>query len=256
MNSHIRLPSLKHVIIWLFAISVISFVIGGVITVFDGGKYTGTAGEKEVIVNISPQDARHSLISLEIESGEVNITAGDGRALVSGLIRSKYGNEGPIQSYSLVNGTGTLTITQESSMFFDPLEKEDAWDLSIHPDIPVALSIASGTGNISLDTGSAALSGIDLNAGAGNIMVDLSEWNGTHLPVSIQSGLGSILILLPESATIGADTENGLGSRAISGLDGTQGHYYRTSSVSGAPVISLAISQGLGDLTLKVVHER
>jgi hypothetical protein len=255
MNIHIRPPPLKQILVWLFIISIISFAIGGAITYLDGGKSTITARERVIPVNIFTQEAQSAQISFEIDSGAVNITAGDTNALVSGKIRSKNAHDGPHQSYTVVNGTGILSLTQESSFFFDPLEKEDTWDLSLHPDIPVALSIESGAGNISVKTGSLPLTSLTIDAGAGDILVDLSRWKGIHLPVAIQEGLGTLILLLPEKATIGADIDNGLGTRTITGLEGGDGHYFHTSSLVQAPVLSVSINQGLGDLTMRVLPE-
>ena len=255
MSNHIRLPSLNQFIIWLFALSVISFTLGGVITTLYGGNYTDTAREKQIPVTILRQDAQNALISLEIEGGTVNVTSGDQKALLSGVIRSKNAHEGPFQSYMETNGTGMLTIRQETSMFFDPLEKEDIWDLTVCPDIPVALSVVSGTGDVSIDAGSASLTGLNIKTGTGDITLNLTGWNENHLPVTIEAGLGDILILLPKTATIGASTEHGLGSRTITGFEGADGRYYHTSPIPGASMISLSINQGLGDLTMKVLPE-
>lgn len=252
MIEHIRIPSLRHVIIWLFAISCVSFAIGEAITILDGGKYAGTVGEKEIQVAIFPEAAERALISLEMESGRMNVSSGMSDTLLAGTIQSTYARNGPRQAYVVTDGIGTLSISQESSILFDPLEKVDNWNFTLHQEIPFDLSLKSGTGDINLDIGAAKMTSLRIDAGAGDVMVNLTRWKGSHLPVSISSGLGSLSVILPKETSIAAETDNGLGSRTISGLDGRDGQYYHTVTSPGSPVISLSIKQGLGDLTLTI----
>ena len=254
MTEHFRVPSLKKIIIWLIVISCISFTFGGVITVLDGGRYAGNVGEKEIQLVIPPESAERAMISLEMVSGKMNVSTGRGDALLSGTIRSIYARNGPEKSYSVENGIGMLSLSQESSMFLDPLEKVDDWNLTLQQNIPFDLSLKSGTGEIRLDVGNAKMTSLRIDAGAGDVTVDLTTWKGSHLPVSISSGLGSLSVILPRDTSIAAETSNGFGSRTISGLDGEDGHYYHNDPVPGSPVISLAIKQGLGDLTLVTDH--
>ncbi|PKL59621.1 MAG: hypothetical protein CVV33_06895 [Methanomicrobiales archaeon HGW-Methanomicrobiales-4] len=179
------------------------------------------------------------------------MTSGNSDTLLCGTFRSTNLRDGPKQAYTVMDGIGMLTISQESSIFFDPIEKIEGWNISLHQTTPIDLILKSGTGDISLHTRTVNLTSLDIDAGAGDVIVDLTEWKGNHLPVSISSGLGSLSVILPQKTSIAAETDNGLGSRTISGLEGGDGHYYHTETTPGSPVISLSIKQGLGDLTLK-----
>jgi len=244
-------PSLREVIIWLFIISMVSFAIGGVITVMDGGKYKGNVTTLTVPILIPGTSISHSQVSLILEQGVLNISAGSGDTLINGTIKSKNAIIGPVNTYSTNNQTGILKIRQESTEFFDPREIEDTWDLTLHPDIPVDLSIECNAGELNINPGSCNLTSLFITCGTGDVFINLSAWNGSHLPASISLGIGSISVLVPEDASIAADTKTGVGSRTIEGLTGSEGVYFYTGSNSESSVISLSITQGVGDLTLK-----
>lgn len=251
MNLPFRIPSMKQVAIWLFLISAGAFVIGGMITFLDGGSYHPSTGATAIPVNISSENVSNGLITLEMDSGTVNILPGDDSGLITGAVLTSNAPHGPKKSMEIVHETAIVTFSQESSFMYDPFGEEDSWNLLLHPDIPVSLSIHTGAGNVSVDAGSIPLSSLDIETGAGDIQVNLTGWKARHLAVAVEQGLGSISILLPQNATIHADIENGLGSRVISGLEGADGHYVRNRSGPDNPVISLSVMQGVGDLLIQ-----
>ncbi len=255
MNLSSRIPSMKQVTIWLFLISVAAFTAGGAVTYLDGGSYHPSATEMVIPLNISSDNVSDAVINLEVDSGTVIVSSGNDPGLITGTITTGSTHHGPKQSFDLVNETAVVTLTQESSFLYDPLEKEDTWDLSLHPDIPASLSVISGAGNVSVDAGRIPLSSLGIETGAGDISVNLTGWKGRHLGVSVEQGLGSITLLLPENATIHADIENGLGSRVISGLEGSDGHYIRHITGPDIPVISVSVMQGVGDLMIQTASQ-
>lgn len=252
VNAGIRLPSLRQIIIWLVIITVVSFAIGGIITKIDGEHYRTTNGDKITPVNISPNGVENAEVSLEMETGSINLSEGTDEYLLSGDISGKNTQKGPTQTFETRNGTGYLTIKQESTVALDPISKEDTWNLALCRNIPISLSIISGTGSVSYQSGSLNLTNLAIHLGTGDLLVDLSSWKGRHLPVVINAGLGSVTIILPQDASIAASLESGLGSRTISGFEGGEGSYFHTGSDHNVSAISLSIKQGIGDLTMKV----
>lgn len=252
MSDGIRVPSLRQVIIWLVIISCVSFAIGGIITGIDGGKYEGTWSEKITEINVSPGDVKNTEVSLEMETGSIDISANKTDALISGTVSGKNANAGPYQSYNISDRTGYLTIRQEHSIPLDPLSREDTWNFSMGQDLPTSLSVKSGTGSVRIRPGHANLTGLFVEIGTGDLAIDLSEWRGTHLPALIKGGIGSITIILPPDTSLAANVDAGIGSRTITGLEGGDGTYYHSVPDRQAPVISLSVNQGIGDLTMKV----
>ena len=252
VNSGFRLPSLKQIIIWLVIITFISFFIGGVITFIDGGKYKATGKEITTNADVPSGNITHAMISLEMDTGNINLFSETSGSLLTGVISGKNAKTGPEQTFTSSNGAGYLKIKQETGRFMDPFMREDTWNLSINPDIPISLSVTSGAGNVNINPGKANLTDLAIHLGTGDISVDLSEWKGTHLPALITGGMGSMTIILPSNTSIATNLETGIGSRTILGLEGGDGVYYRTVPDHQAPVISLSVNQGIGDLTMRV----
>jgi len=252
MIAGIRLPALQQVIIWLVIITVLSFSIGTAITILEKGSYRPVEQETVTPVQISPGDITHASITLKMDSGRINISAGAEDNLISGVITGKNGENGPDLSYKCAENVGHLNITQESTLWFDPISKEDQWNLSLGQDIPTSLGIQMGSGNLVLSTGKTNLTDLSVNQGTGDLTIDLSEWSGEHLLSSINGGVGRISIILPSETSIAARVEAGMGSRTISGLEGEEGIYYHLIPDRQVPVISLSVNQGIGDFTMKV----
>ncbi len=255
MNTGIRIPPLRQIIIWLAIISVVSFSIGGIITVLEGGSYKSGKNSTVTPVEIKSGEIKNAVVSLEIDSGSINLSPGTTDSLMSGNITGLHAQIGPDILYTSTEQVGHLSIKQESSLSFDPFIKEDQCDLSLRQDMPTSLSITMGSGDLRILPGRANLTDLLIDQGTGDLTLDLSRWKGTHLMGSIDEGVGSMIILLPKNASIAARVENGIGSRSIIGLDGEKGTYYHTVLERQTPVISLSVNQGIGDLTMKVVNE-
>ncbi|HWQ64580.1 MAG TPA: toast rack family protein [Methanospirillum sp.] len=255
MTSGISFPPLRKIIIWLFIISVISFTIGAIITAIEGNSYKSQYQSKVTPVEIESGKIDHAIVTLEMDSGSINLSENYTTNLISGSILGGHAQKGPDISYTSMDKVGHLNLKQESSMCLDPLSKEDQWDLALGQKVPTSLSIIMNTGNLRIQPGNANLTDLSIKQGTGDLILDLSGWSGTHLMGSIEEGIGSMTILLPVDASIATHVENGIGSRSILGLDGEKGTYFHAVQDRQAPVISLSVNQGIGDLTMKVVNE-
>lgn len=255
MNIPCAAPSLKQLAIWLLAITLVSWSLGMLIVILDGGS-PGTQGAEGSLPLVIPcPDADNAMIAIEMESGTINLSSGETGSLLSGMITGSRLTPPLHLAEAVVNGTCMITLKQNQPVFIDPLDEDDSWDLSLNPGLPVALSVENGAGDITVNSGTTPLTSLLIDAGAGNILVNLSGWSGVHMPVSVTVGIGDLTILLPEHAKIATSLENGIGTRTISGLDGVNGQYTRSAPGPGAPVLSLSVSQGVGDFTMRVVEE-
>nr|WP_319538233.1 toast rack family protein [uncultured Methanospirillum sp.] len=255
MNTGIRVPPLRQIIIWLLIISVVSFAIGAIIAGLEGNSYRSKYQSTVTPVEIESGTINHAIVALEMDSGSINLSEDQFTSLISGNISGVHAQKGPDISYTSMDEVGHLSMKQESSMWLDPISKEDHWNLALGQKVPTSLSIMMNTGDLRIQPGDANLTDLSIKQSTGDLTLDLSEWKGTHLMGSIDEGIGSMTILLPADASIATHVENGIGSRSILGLEGEKGTYYHTVQDRQSPVISLSVNQGIGDLTMKVVHE-
>jgi|GEM_PF-4950920 len=254
MKAGIKFPPLRQIIIWLFIISAISFAIGAIIAGIEGNSYKSKYQSTVTPVEIESGEIDHAIVALEIDSGSLNLSDDESMSLMSGNISGVHAQKGPDISFTSTDRVGHLNMKQESSMWLDPISKEDQWNLTLGQKVPTSLSIMMNTGDLRIKPGDANLTDLSIKQSTGDLILDLSGWKGTHLMGSIDEGIGSMTILLPADASIATRVENGIGSRSILGLDGEKGTYYHTVQDSQTPVISLSVNQGIGDLTMKVVN--
>lgn len=247
----VRLPSLAQIIGWLTVITICAFAIGGSIDLLDGGKYRASQGTSLIPVNISANNLSNAEIVLEMDSGSITVGTGTSGYLLNGTLSSPQTQGKPEIASSVIRQTGYVRLKQEPFSLPDTFSREDTWDISLDTSIPAALAIMNGAGNVSIRPGSVPLNGLTVEMGSGDLLIDLTQWNASHLPITITGGLGSINITLPANTSIAAKVETGIGSRTISGLQGAGGSYYATGG-NHSPVISLSVTQGIGDLSIGV----
>lgn len=247
----VRLPSLAQVIGWLIVITICAFGIGAAIDFIDGGKYRASQGTTVVPVSIPADNLSDAMVFLEMDSGSISIGAGTSGNILNGTLTGPELQEDPDLSFSVTGQTGSVILKQESFRLPDAFSQEGIWNLTLDAPKPITLSVLCNTGNVSIRPGNVPLNGLTVEIGAGDLHVDLTEWNASHLPITITGGLGSITITLPANTSIASKIETGIGSRTISGLQGSGGSYYVTGR-SHSPVISLSVTQGIGDLSIGV----
>lgn len=247
----VRLPSLAQIIGWLMIITICAFGIGGSIDLIDGGKYRASQGTTVFPITIPSDNLTNAVVFLEMDTGSISIGAGTSGNLLNGTLTGPQLQQDPDLSFSFTGQTGSVILKQDSFSLPETFSREDIWNLTLDAPKPIALSVLCNTGNVSIRPGDVPLNGLTVEMGAGDLLIDLTEWNASHLPITITGGLGSINITLPANTSIASKVETGIGSRTISGLQGSGGSYYVTGK-NHSPVISLSVTQGIGDLSIGV----
>ena len=235
-----NLPSLPRIIGILFLITCISFIIGGLVAIIYPVQESETGMKQTTPISAPKNDIEKAMVSLEIEEGSINLSAGSHDELMRGTVQSWNSRSGQDLVLSRSGTTGILTLKQKSSIIRDFISNTDEWNLTLSRDISVDLVIRCGAGNLKVDAKSLNLTSLSIEAGSGEIFVDISSFAGKHIPVSVEAGFGSVWILLPPDCSVAAETEKGFGTRSVSGLEGSNGMYY---SKSDSPERRFSLSQ-------------
>lgn len=88
------------------------------------------------------------------------------------------------------------------------------WQIGLAPDLPLDLTVSSGTGKSTLNLTGLTLSRLSVDAGTGSIKVQLPVQKAS-LPVKIHTGTGSGQIILPADTSVDLSAESGTGSLNI-----------------------------------------
>lgn len=183
-------------------------------------------------------------------AGELEVKSGADQ-LLEAVFRYSDKDLVPDVVYSVgENSVGSLRVVQDerpANNFKGSYYNK--WELRFNSEVPLALILALGAGDCSLDLEDFNLRSLALTMGAGEANLNLGAPSEQDLDVEIQGGVGQLTVNLPPDARIEAEVSGGLGEINLRGLQGTKGFY--VSEYQGAgPVVRIKIQAGIGELNL------
>lgn len=181
----------------------------------------------------------------------------------------------PTVSYEIEENLGRLSIRQPQTdeLTIDGSLKYE-WDLRFAPDIPMDFRINCGAGEHDLDFSGLRVTDLDVKIGAGKVKIDLSDnpdlsdiefdigagdvdidmdgvWD-VDSEVTIQGGVGKILLRLPKATGVRVDVTKGIGDIDTSGLF-RDGNTYTNAAYDESDVtLDITIQAGVGAIELIV----
>ncbi len=117
------------------------------------------------------------------------------------------------------------------------------------------LQMVTGTGDLNVDFGDAAVAGARLRfeTGTGDVEVDAqrTSWTGTNT-LHIQAGTGDVTLYLPRGIGIELDVRSDVGDLDVRGLEADPAEEgYRNALAATAPArLEVEIESGTGDVTV------
>jgi hypothetical protein len=130
------------------------------------------------------------------------------------------------------------------------------WEIGLSPDIPLDLTLDTGSGSCDFDLSGLMLSELYIDSGSGSIKLALPEKQSFHF--ELDSGSGSVEIDLPEDTGVRVEINSGSGSfnpgngySLVSGEKRDDGVWESQNYGSAKYTIDLNISQGSGSIILK-----
>jgi len=257
-----------------FRFAVLMVVVVALIaaTGCDEGARVGDLQTKSETVELGGAES----VSVEIEmgAGELDVSGGAGELLeatftynVDGLDPEATYSEGKliVQHADVKEGIGT---------FFDLDDYRNEWDLRFNEDVPMEMRIDMGAGRSDLKLGSLALTSLDINAGAGDVDLDLSgsqslnqltynmgagriildltgDWQD-DLDASIKGGVGDLTLNLPGGVGVRVEVDTGIGSVDTSGLTKDGDTYTNDAYGESDITLNIDIEGGIGKINLDV----
>lgn len=109
------------------------------------------------------------------------------------------------------------------------------WDVQLTPNVPLSLDVDAGVGQLNMDLTGLKLTKFSLDNGVGQTNLRLPATGGRY-PVSIDSGVGELNILILDGAALDLDIDAGVGSVLV--------------EVPAHAAIRLTVDSGLGGVNL------
>jgi hypothetical protein len=130
------------------------------------------------------------------------------------------------------------------------------WEIGLTPEIPLELSLDSGSGSCLFDLSELTVEDFFLDSGSGSIQIILPE--GQSFYFNLDSGSGSVRIDIPEDTGVRVVLDSGSGSfnpgrefGLVSGERSGDGVWESENYEDADFVIEMTIDQGSGSITFK-----
>jgi len=130
------------------------------------------------------------------------------------------------------------------------------WEIGLTPEIPLDLTLDSGSGSCDFDLSELIIEDLLLDSGSGSILLVLPD--DQSFKFTLDSGSGSVRIEIPEDTGIRVEIDSGSGSfnpgngfNLVSGERRGDGVWESENYDSAKYTIELSIDQGSGSITFK-----
>jgi DUF4097 and DUF4098 domain-containing protein YvlB len=140
--------------------------------------------------------------------------------------------------------------------FSFPSSSKAEWEIYLSPEIPLDLSLDSGSGSCEFDLAELILEDLFLDSGSGSITMVLPE--DQSYAVKIDSGSGSVRIDIPEDTGIRVKLDSGSGSfnpgnnfDLVSGERRGDGTWESDNYDTAKYTIEMQIDQGSGSVSFR-----
>jgi hypothetical protein len=197
--------------------------------------------------------AESANVSLQMSVGELDISGG-AEPLLNAQFIYNLPEWAPEVDYRVEGTEGVLTIAQPRIPSGLPVgDIRYQWDVRLNNDVPMVLNIDLGAGQGDLTLASLSLTELQLKAGVGEAVVDLSgAWDHDVL-ATLQGGVGELTVRLPGQMGVVVRISGGLGSVNTIGLNQEDGSYVNDAYGTAGSTLTVEINGGVGEVTLEVV---
>ena len=187
------------------------------------GPNIGLAANTEVTREqfVEPLDGTESAqITLSVGAGELNVRDLDDS---SNLLDADIRYFGSVQ-YHAEENSGNVTVALENDVddlnwvgLFNWLNDDNnaRWDIGISPNVPVDLTLSTGTGGADLDLGALQLTSLNVNSGTGGVTLTLPAVEGESYNATVSLGTGGATISLEDGIATNLRVNSGTGGVTI-----------------------------------------
>ncbi len=210
-------------------------------------------------------------VAIDQAVGSLNVKGG-----ASSLMEAefKYDRDSwkPIVDYVLSGTQGRLSVRQPKNSVTGVIGNvHNDWTIVLNQDIPMTMDVTVGAGDSNIDlsdlqvtsltvqTGASdteikgspsAMRSMDVKAGVGKIVLDLTgDWQ-QDVDIQLRGGVGSIEVIVPRSVGTVLDVQRGLGGVTATGFEKSGNTYSNSSYGTTSTTIRIDVSVGVGSVSI------
>lgn len=206
--------------------------------------------------SVDAKNAESVRANLRLAVGKLNVGGGaaNGR-LMEGDFAYNVAAWRPGVDYEVVGDSGELTVQQRGLTEGVPTrDVRNEWSVRLSDDVPVDLTVRMGGGVGNLDLDNLALTGLNLDVGAGSTRVDLSGDWGRDLSAVVRGGAGEVTVLLPSRKGVKVVAGTRFGRINAEGLKKAGEAYVNDAYGDSEATLKVIVTGGVGQINLEVVQ--
>jgi hypothetical protein len=208
--------------------------------------------------SVEVENAESVKVNLRLAVGELSVGGGaeEPRLMEADFAYNVAAWE-PGLDYEVVGDSGELSVHQQGLTEGIPTrDVRNEWDLRLNEEVPVDLAVQMGGGVGNLDLDNLALTGMNLNVGAGSTRVDLSgEWK-RDLSAIVRGGAGQLTVLLPSRMGVKVNAGTRLGRVNAEGLQREGKSFVNDAYNDSDATLRVEVTGGVGQINLEVVQQQ
>lgn len=201
---------------------------------------------------IEPGAAESIDVTIEQAAGDLRVS-GDATTLMDATFDSEPASFKPKVDYSVEGTAGALSVVQPDISGLPVGETMNDWNVSLGTTLPLDLDVKRGAGSADLRFGSLNLKSLRYLSGAGESTIDFTGLviGDASVPARIESGLGSLDLIVAPSTPVRVTVEQALGGLEMGSLHIEDGAWVNDAYRRGMPALELDIVAGAGSITVR-----
>jgi hypothetical protein len=227
---------------------LLSSIIVTLLMLVTGCNVTTSANIQKETIKVKKDHAKKLTVNLKLGAGSLKVSKG-AKDWVNGTVKYNKKHK-PIVDYNLVGNKGTVNIKEPSEFTIGNVKNK--WNLTLSNKVPIDLSVEAGASSTYLDLKDLKLRKLDVNAGVGEIKIDLSGKWEKSFDAKIDTGVGKSTFILPSDVGVKIISEKGIGTADYIGLISKgNGVYVNEAYKKSNVILTIQTQLGIGDVTFK-----
>ncbi len=236
---------------------------------------TVTVGETRLLTRSLPQPDQAGQVRAQISLGVGNLVlnGGETEALLEAEFKFNVAEWEPQVEMTVVGDTARLVVRQPEMKNFSLSDNVvNDWTLTLGDKLPVDLTLDLGAGNASMDLRAVPLTALEvkagtgdldlaldgsemfekarIQAGVGNLTLDLRGAWMSDLDMEIQGGVGNVTIYVPNDVGVRVNVSQGVGRLDAEGLRSVEQAYVNDAYGQSEVTLLITLASGVGEVRI------
>lgn len=207
---------------------------------------------QEEAILVEKDQAKALEVDIDFGLGEMSLTGG-AEEWVEGSASYNMEKLAPQVSYTIKKDRGEIVIEHKNTAKSKLSKVKNSWTMQLNNDVPIDLTVETGASKANLDLQGLQLENLEVEAGVGDVMVNLGgDWHKSFT-TNIETGVGKTTVILPSAVGVKLTLEKGIGSSTIEGFTAQGDGVYVNEAYENADVVlDVKAEMGIGEITFTV----